>query len=79
MPILESVIDDKVFGPLIQQGRVEGRVEGQRDLLIAQITERFGSVPPAARRRLAKLTSAELQQAGRRLLKAQTVNDLFRA
>jgi hypothetical protein len=84
MPILNDIMDNKVVGPLIRQGPAEGRAEGLAEgraetvkLLLALIEGRFGKVPARYRKRLAALTPAELKTAGRRLMNAERIEDLF--
>jgi hypothetical protein len=73
MPIQIDIMDHEVIGPLIRQGRAEGRLE----ILLEMIEERFGSVSPRARKRLSALDPSELTAVGRRLIKAQRIEDLF--
>jgi len=47
------------------------------ELLLDQIENRFGAVPPGFRQRLAALNPAQLRAAGLRLLNASTIEDLF--
>jgi predicted transposase YdaD len=77
----------------VEQGRAEGRAEGraagqaeglaaglaegQRTVLLSQMEKRFGRVPPAVRKRLARLNSEELTATSLRLLDAQRIDDLF--
>jgi Domain of unknown function (DUF4351) len=81
MPILNDIMDNKVFGPVLRQGlrqgRVEGRVEGQMEILHSQIVKRFGRIPPAVAQRLAALKPVQLKRVGLRLLDAQRIEDLF--
>jgi predicted transposase YdaD len=77
MPILNDIMDNKVVGPLLRQGRAEGRVEGQVEMLTSQIEKRFGRIPPTISRRIAALKPAQLKRAGLRLLDAQSIEDLF--
>ncbi len=81
MPIHLDIMDNKVFGPAIRQGRaegrVEGRIEGQVDMLLSQIEKRFGRIPPAVGQRIAALKPAQLKRVGLRLLDAQRIEDLF--
>jgi predicted transposase YdaD len=77
MPILNDIMDNEVVGPLLRQGRAEGRVEGQVEILHTQIQKRFGRVPPAVAQRLAALKPAQLKRVALRLLDAQRIEDLF--
>ncbi len=81
MPILNDIMDNKVFGPVLRQGlkqgRVEGRAEGQIEILHSQIAKRFGRIPPAVAQRIAALKPAQLKRVGLRLLDAQRIEDLF--
>ena len=81
MPVLNDIMDNKVIGPAIRQGRaegrIEGRVEGQMELVLSQIQKRFGRIPPAVGQRIAALKPAQLKRVGLRLLDAQPIEDLF--
>jgi hypothetical protein len=77
MPILNDIMDDEVIGPLIRKGLVQGRVEGQIEILRSQIEKRFGPIPPAVSRRISALKPAQLKRAALRLLDAQRIEDLF--
>jgi hypothetical protein len=55
----------------------QASAEGQLRLILGLLEERFGSVPPLIRRRLAALTREDLEAAGRRILKTQRIEDLF--
>jgi predicted transposase YdaD len=81
MPVLNDIMDNKVIGPAIRQGRaegrIEGRVEGQMELVLSQIQKRFGRIPPAVGQRIAALKPAQLKRVGLRLLDAQRIEDLF--
>jgi hypothetical protein len=73
MPIQEDIMEHSIIGPAIRQGRAEGGMA----IILGQIEERFGAVPPRVRKRLAALDASELQITARRLLKAQRIEDLF--
>jgi len=81
MPVTEDILDNEIFGVPFRQGRAEGRaegrVEGHLELLLDQIENRFGAVPPGFRTRLAALNPAQLRAAGLRLLNAASIEDLF--
>jgi len=77
MPILNDIMDNEVVGPLLRQGRAEGRVEGQLEILHRLIRKRFGRIPPAAVQRIAALKPAQLNRVAVRLLDAQRIEDLF--
>ncbi len=94
MPIHYDIRDHEVFGPVIRQeraqalaeGKAEGLAEGEKagrrqeavSLLQRQMTARFGTLPAATTRRLAKLTLPELEDLAIRFVTAKNVNDLFR-
>ena len=81
MPITDDIMDHQIIGPAIRKGlrrgREEGRKEGMLELVRRQMTERFGRVPVAADRRLNKMSAAELEEVGARLLHAKHLADLF--
>jgi hypothetical protein len=55
----------------------KGRDDGQRELLLDQLTERFGSLPAAVTRRVARASPPELKRWGRRILTAASLDDVF--
>jgi predicted transposase YdaD len=77
MPILEDIMEHEFIGPLLRQGRAEGRVEGQVEILLSQIQKRFGRVSPAVAQRIAALKPTQLKRVGLRLLDANRIEDLF--
>ena len=94
MPIHYDIRDHEVFGPVIREeraqalaeGEAKGLAEGEKagrrqeavSLLQRQMTARFGTLPTATTRRLAKLTLPELEDLAIRFVTAKNVNDLFR-
>jgi len=60
-----------------REGRQEGRQEGELSLLRRQIKRRFGAIPAWAEQRLAKSSTAELEDIGVRLLDAPSLKDLL--
>jgi Domain of unknown function (DUF4351) len=73
MPILIDIMDNPVIGPLIRQGRAEGQME----ILLAQIEQRFGPILPRIRKRLDSLKPVQVRAVSLRLLDAQRIDDLF--
>lgn len=60
-----------------QMGLEEGQQKGQRELLGWLLTRRFGVLPPAAQRRLAQASAAQLLAWGERLLDAATLDEVW--
>jgi len=81
MPILDDIMDHEVLGRErkrgIEMGRAEGRVEGERQVIVRQIGKRFGAVPDWARQRIDVLSEAELERVELRLLDAASLEELF--
>jgi Domain of unknown function (DUF4351) len=94
MPILDSILDNKVLGREFkrgrdqgrqegrdqgrQEGRDEGRHEGELIILRRQIEKRFGALPAWAEEQLAGKSLPELEQLGVRLLDAGSLEDLLK-
>lgn len=57
------------------KGRAEGRAEGQASLIIRQLTVRFGRVRDEERTLVSRMSAAELDDVGERLLTASTLQD----
>jgi predicted transposase YdaD len=77
MPILNDIMDNKVFGPVIRQSRQEGLQEGRQAMLRRQLEKRFGPIPEWVEKRLAGLPTDDLDEVGVRLLDASSFEDLF--
>jgi predicted transposase YdaD len=81
MPILDDIMDHDLLGPAIrrglQQGRAEGRVEGERTVVLRLIEKRFGAVPAWARQRLVAMSGHEVEETALRLLDARSLEDLL--
>jgi hypothetical protein len=73
VPILNDIMDDEFLGPLIRKGRAEG----QREILLAQVEQRFGPLTPRIRKRLTALKPKQIKSAALRVLDAERVEDLF--
>jgi predicted transposase YdaD len=67
---------------LVEQGRVEGRVEGRAEgraeVLLLQLSNRFGAVDAASEERVRTATSADLDRWAVRILGAQTLEEILR-
>ena len=61
----------------IREGRQEGRLEGEMDLLLRQLEWRFGPVSEIIDARIKKADSQTLQLWGKRILTAQTIEEVF--
>ncbi|MDQ1468801.1 MAG: hypothetical protein QOJ99_281 [Bryobacterales bacterium] len=66
VPILNDIMDYEVFGPLLRQGmelgRVAGRTEGERHLMLRMFSQRFGPVPDWATSRIATMSATDLER-----------------
>jgi hypothetical protein len=61
------------------QGKMEGKLEGQTELILRQLTARYGSVAPDAEARLRGADITELNGIAERLLTAETLQDALGA
>jgi len=66
----------------LEEGRVEGlakgMVLGERQMLLSQLEQRFGTVPAGYQKRLKQADSDTLLEWGRRLLSAPSLKDVFK-
>ena len=62
----------------IEQGREQGRAEGERAVLERQLRRRFGLLPPEAAERLRRAPEAELETWADNVLDAGTLDEVFR-
>ena len=60
-----------------REGLQEGRQQGQANLLKLLLIQRFGELPGWAQARLSSATTKELEQWGKRLLEASTLEEIF--
>jgi predicted transposase YdaD len=87
MPILMSLMDHELLGPVLrrgreqglQEGREEGRLEGERRILVKQLTSRFGTLPDTYHSKLVSLDLDALDRISTRILDARTLEDVFSA
>ena len=82
MALMIDIAENKVLGPVYLQGREEGREEGllqgQLDLLRLQIERKFGTLPEWVEQKLSQSSTQEIEAVGVRVLDATTLEDLFR-
>jgi hypothetical protein len=83
MPILDDIMDHSVLGPERRRGIAigveKGRQEGERTIILRQISRRFGKVPPAIRKRIEALPPAGLEKMAVHLLDAPSLDELLRS
>jgi hypothetical protein len=60
-----------------EEGREQGREEATRDLLLDMLEDRFGAPPPALCEKIAGARTADLRRWARRLLRANTLDEVF--
>jgi hypothetical protein len=59
------------------QDRQEGRLEARREVLLEQMTQRFGRLPATVRRQVGEISSVqELRKLGRRILRAKSLEEM---
>jgi hypothetical protein len=66
----------KALAHAIQASREEGARQAECAMLIFQLEERFGEVPPRARRRVEKMTGEDRRWLCRRILWAASLREL---
>ena len=74
MPILGSILDNKVLGREFKRGLQEGKME----VLRRQMQRRFGALPSWAEERLTGRSTAELEELIDRVLDAQSLEDVLK-
>ncbi len=78
MPIDLDIRDHEVLGPMLKEGRQEGRHEGELAVLRRLIGKRFRALPAWASEKLAALSVPELEDLSDRLIDAGTLEELLR-
>lgn len=61
----------------LRRERQEGLKEGVAEVLTAQVTQKFGSLPDWARSRIAEANEAALNRWTLKILEAQRIEDVF--
>ncbi len=77
MPITEDIRNHKVFRLEYAEAIQEGRQQGELTLLHRLIEKRFGPLPDSAAKRLAHLSTVEIEDLSLRLLDARSLSDLL--
>ena len=62
---------------LIDEGRAKGRTEGQAEMLLRQVTARFGAAPPSVVDRVRAASGEQLEIWAERILTAASLADVF--
>ena len=65
----------RYYGQGLTEGEAKGRLEGRAELVLRQLTVRFGSLPENVRDRLQSTNSEQLDRIGERLLTASTLSE----
>jgi Domain of unknown function (DUF4351) len=60
----------------IERAKAEGKAEGQREMTLFLLNERFGPLKSEIQQRIALLNFEQLQQLGSKLLKASSLKEL---
>lgn len=61
---------------ILEEGRAEGRIEGERSVIMKQLTRKVGNLSPKLQAKVADLTIERLEALGEALLDFQNVADL---
>jgi predicted transposase YdaD len=77
MPILNDIMDHDLLGPIFREGKQEGLQQGELAILRRLLAKRFGTPPAWIDERLAKLSTAELEDLSLRLFDIQGIEQLF--
>jgi predicted transposase YdaD len=64
----QSVIYQEWKEEFLQEGRQEGKIEGEQSLILRQLTRRIGDVSPSLRSQIQSLSLAQLESLGEALL-----------
>lgn len=60
----------------LEKGIEQGREQGQREMLLRLLEQRFGTLPPRNRRRVEQMSASEQEALMRRLFTATDLKDL---
>jgi hypothetical protein len=83
MLTFEQLLRKEEYQKGVDEGRCggikEGVQQGQRELVLRQLTRRFGSLPPDSASRVAGAGRNELERWSDRILDAASLDDVFAA
>jgi predicted transposase YdaD len=78
---MRDEVRDEVYSEVrkevFEKGIEKGVEQGQRELLLDQLAERFGSLPAIVTERIAQASRQDLKRWGSRILKATSLDDVF--
>ena len=77
MPVSIDIHENEFLEEIYQDGRQQGSLATARQLLLGLAEEKFGTVTPEARQRVESAGLDVLQIWGRRLVKAETLDQIF--
>ncbi|MEO1892308.1 MAG: DUF4351 domain-containing protein [Alcanivorax sp.] len=61
----------------VRQGVEQGRLDGERALVLRLVQRRFGEVPPSVHKRLQSAAQHQLETWADRVLDADSLDDIF--
>ena len=70
-------LTERLLNEGMQKGRLEGRQEGEQNLLLRQLTRRFGPLDAATEQRLEQASQEELERWADNILDAQALDEVF--
>lgn len=79
MPLMDSILDNKVLGREYKRGLAEGEAKGEMKILRPLMEKRFGVLPKWAEEVLHSRSAEELVELGLRVLEAPTLEDLLKS
>jgi hypothetical protein len=72
-----DIMENKIIGPAIRKGLAQGRAEGERNVVLRQLSWKFGPLPGHVTEKLQDAAESDLLVWEERLLKANTLDDVF--
>ncbi|MCF6149516.1 MAG: Rpn family recombination-promoting nuclease/putative transposase [Candidatus Kuenenia sp.] len=74
-----GILSMTIAARLIEKGKIEGKIEGEKSLLIRLIERKWGRLQPSIKERLNKInTLEELEALGERVITSDCIEELFR-
>ena len=70
-------LTERLLNEGMQKGRQEGRQEGELNVLLRQLTRRFGTLDPATEQRLQQASSDDLERWADNILDAESLDEVF--
>ena len=72
-----DIMENEVLGPAIRKGLAQGLAQGERSVVVRQLTWKFGPLPGYVAEKVHNAAESDLLVWEQRLLNANTLDEVF--